>query len=129
VSFESRFWTVAEAERVDKAVHALSSVDTRARLSVEGGVHKPPMERAAATPLLDAARACARDIGWDLCDTAVGGVSDGNITAGMGVPTLDGVGGVGAGAHSVDEYVEVAQLPVRARWLAGLIRRLSESSR
>lgn len=128
VDFESRFWTAAEAERIDKAVRALDPIDSRAALTVTGGVHKPPFERDERVAALFAvARQCAAELGWDLEETAVGGVSDGNVTAGMRVPTLDGLGAVGGGAHSADEFALVDEMPVRAAWLARLLARLSES--
>jgi glutamate carboxypeptidase len=125
VAFESRFWTAVEAARVDEAVHGLAPVDQRAALAVSGGIHKPPMERdAGAAALIALAAECAEECGFMLAETAVGGVSDGNVTAGVGVPTLDGMGAVGAGAHGVDEYVDVASLPARARWLSRLLTKL-----
>jgi glutamate carboxypeptidase len=125
VELESRFWTAAEAERIDKAVRALEAIDPRATLSVSGGVHKPPFQRDERVAALFAlARQCAAELGWQLEETAVGGVSDGNITAGMNVPTLDGLGAVGGGAHSVDEFALLDAMPVRAAWLARLLARL-----
>ena len=130
VDFESRFWTETEANRVDKAVHALEANDPRATLSVSGGVHKPPFERDERVAAMFAlARRCAAELGWDLQETAVGGVSDGNITASMNVPTLDGLGAVGGGAHSADEFALVDAMPMRAAWLARLIAELGNTAR
>lgn len=120
--FESRFWTAAEGARVDAAVHALPVVDPRASVRVTGGVHKAPMERTPAVEaLVELAAECAD---WDLTEMAVGGVSDGNVTAAAGVPTIDGLGADGGGAHAVDEHVVLADLPRRATWLAELLHRL-----
>ncbi|GLZ35188.1 hypothetical protein Lesp02_73750 [Lentzea sp. NBRC 105346] len=120
--FETRFWTAAEGTRVDEAIRALTAVDDRASVRVTGGVHRVPMERTdAVAELVEAARACAD---WDLTEMAVGGVSDGNITAAAGVPTIDGLGADGGGAHAIDERVVLADIPRRAAWLAKLLRRL-----
>ena len=81
-----------------------------------------PLERSEAViDLYERARKLVRRLDWELGECAVGGASDGNITAGMGLPTLDGLGGAGAGLHTPDEYVEVASLPKRAALIAGLL--------
>lgn len=116
-----RFATAAEARRVDEAVRDLT-VGSGARLEVRGGIDRMPLERSdAVIGLYERARALARKLDWELGECAVGGASDGNITAGMGLPTLDGLGGAGAGLHTPDEYVEVASLPKRAALIAGLL--------
>jgi glutamate carboxypeptidase len=80
------------------------------------------MERTAGVAALYAkARTIARQLGWTLEEAAVGGGSDGNFTASLGIPTLDGLGGVGDGAHAPHEYIEISELPRRAALLAGLI--------
>ena len=71
------------------------------------------------------AREVARELGRDLAEGAAGGGSDGNFTAALGVPTLDGLGPVGGGAHALDEHVVVSDLPFRAALLAGLLGRLA----
>jgi glutamate carboxypeptidase len=81
-----------------------------------------PMERnAGVVALYRQAQAVAHQIGWKLEEAAVGGGSDGNFTAGMGIPTLDGMGGVGEGAHAVHEHILISELPRRALLLAGMI--------
>src|SRR5205085_2619385 len=83
-----------------------------------GGINRPPMERTAGVAALyEKAVAVARDLGWKLDEAAVGGGSDGNFTAGLGIPTLDGLGGVGDGAHAVHEHIVVSELPRRAALL------------
>jgi glutamate carboxypeptidase len=83
------------------------------------------MERTAGVAALYAAAVkIAADLGWKLGEAAVGGGSDGNFTAGMGIPTLDGLGGVGDGAHAVHEHILISELPRRAALLAGLIESL-----
>jgi glutamate carboxypeptidase len=116
--FEARFWTLAEARRVDEAVRTLRARRAGAKIRVTGGVHRHPMERTAEVArLVDLARAAGRRAGWELADIAVGGVSDGNITAAMGVPTLDGLGVEGSGAHSADEVVNLDTMARRVRLL------------
>jgi glutamate carboxypeptidase len=91
-------------------------------LEITGTVDRPPMERTAGVAMLYAkAVQIARELGWKLSEAAVGGGSDGNFTAGLGIPTLDGLGGVGDGAHAVHEFITIAELPRRAALLAGLI--------
>ena len=81
-----------------------------------------PMERTAGVAALyGKAQEIAKEIGWKLEEAAVGGGSDGNFTAGIGIPTLDGMGGVGEGAHAVHEHILISELPRRALLLAGMI--------
>jgi glutamate carboxypeptidase len=83
------------------------------------------MERSAGVAALYAeAVVIARELGWELDEAAVGGGSDGNFTAGLGIPTLDGLGGVGDGAHALHEHILVSELPRRAALIAGLIERV-----
>ena len=79
-----------------------------------------PPESPPCTPK---PRAIARELGWKLGEAAVGGGSDGNFTAGLGIPTLDGLGGVGDGAHATHEHILISELPRRAALIAGLIER------
>lgn len=124
--FESRFWTEAEGRRVDRAARALRPRRPEARIRLFGGVHRQPLERTlAVASLVELARRAAREDGWELTESATGGVSDGNVTAALGVPTLDGMGAVGSGAHSLDEAVDVDAIPVRAAWLARTIARVA----
>ena len=112
----------AEQNRVETAMRALRPVLPGARVTVTGGPNRPPMAADASAALFDRAAAVAHDLGLPpLTGTAVGGASDGNFTAGIGVPTLDGLGAVGGGAHADDEHVLVGQLPGRAALLAALV--------
>jgi glutamate carboxypeptidase len=96
-----------------------------ARLVLGGGPNRPPMPRSASADLVVRARACADRLGLPpLGDVEVGGGSDGNFTAGIGVPTLDGLGAVGEGAHAEGEFVQVAALAERAAVVAELVREL-----
>jgi glutamate carboxypeptidase len=83
------------------------------------------MERTAGVATLyKKARQIAAEVGWKLEEAAVGGGSDGNFTAGIGIPTLDGLGGVGDGAHAVHEFIVISELPRRALLLAEMIERV-----
>ena len=115
---DARAWTREEAERVTAAIRGYGPADPRVSVSVEGGFDRPPLEPTVASDaLFDAARRLAGDLGFELGAARVGGASDGNFTAAAGVPTLDGLGPRGGGAHARDEHVLVADLPLRAALL------------
>jgi glutamate carboxypeptidase len=117
--------TGADALRVDGAIRGLTTVDPRTTVSVSGGVDRPPLERTERVVRLYAqAREIARELGGELGEGGTGGGSDGNFTAALGVPTLDGLGAVGDGAHALHEHVEIAALADRAALVAGLIASL-----
>jgi glutamate carboxypeptidase len=104
----------------------LRPVDPHCKLEIAGGMNRPPLERTApVAALFGVARDVARELGFELRETAVGGGSDGNFTAGIGVPTLDGLGAVGDGAHAAHEHVIAAELPRRSALLAGLIQAIA----
>ncbi|HEX7139923.1 MAG TPA: M20 family metallopeptidase [Vicinamibacterales bacterium] len=110
---------------VDAMVRGRVPADARTHLEVTGGFDRPPLERTAGVArLYDQARAVARELGSELAEGSTGGGSDGNFTAAIGVPTLDGLGAVGDGAHARHEYVKIEALADRAALLAGLIARL-----
>jgi glutamate carboxypeptidase len=111
-----------EQSRVDAAMKALSPVLAGARVDVDGGPNRPPLDAAASAALFDRAVKLAAELGLPaLTGVAVGGASDGNFTAGVGTPTLDGLGAVGGGAHADHEHVLVDELPGRTALLAALI--------
>jgi glutamate carboxypeptidase len=111
-----------QAAALDGKFRSLKPFDKRCQLSIEGGINRMPMERTAGVAALyQKAQAIAKQIDWKLEEAAVGGGSDGNFTAGIGIPTLDGMGGVGAGAHAVHEHIVISELPGRALLLAGMI--------
>ena len=120
-----RIEKLGDAARMDRKFRALKPVNRNCSLEITGGMNRPPMERGAGTAAL-LAHACqlALEIGWKLEETAVGGGSDGNFTAALGVPTLDGLGGVGDGAHAEHENVLLEALPKRAALIAGLLASL-----
>jgi glutamate carboxypeptidase len=112
----------AEQERVHAGMNALQPVLAGAELTVSGGPNRPPLEAAASADLYQRAqRVAARLAGPPLRCAEVGGASDGNFTAGIGTPTLDGLGAVGGGAHADSEHVLVAELPGRVELLRGLV--------
>jgi glutamate carboxypeptidase len=117
-----RAWTPAELDRVDAAVRSRRPALQGAVIAVGGGINRPPMEPSGSAALVELARQAAREAGTGAIGTAsVGGGSDGNLTAALGVPTLDGAGAIGGGAHADDEWISVSALAPRARWLARLI--------
>jgi glutamate carboxypeptidase len=117
-----RIKSAKQAAGLDRKFRALRPFDKRCKLHIEGGINRLPMERnAGVAALYKKAQTIAKQIKWKLEEAAVGGGSDGNFTAGIGIPTLDGLGAVGEGAHAVHEYIVISELPRRALLLAGLI--------
>ena len=111
-----------DAVRVERMFRALKVTDKACRLTLTGGINRPPMERKAGTvALFRMAQRLAAEMGLTLEEASTGGGSDGNFTAAMGVATLDGMGAVGAGAHAAHEHVEVKYLVERTVLLAGVI--------
>jgi glutamate carboxypeptidase len=117
-----RIARLKDAAGIDKKIRSLRAFNRKCKIEIIGGINRPPMERTAGVAALYAqASAIARDLGWKLGEAAVGGGSDGNFTAGLGIPTLDGLGGVGDGAHATHEHILISELPRRAALVAGLI--------
>jgi len=117
-----RIKSAKQASGIDRKLRSLKPFDRRCTLELKGGINRLPMERTAGVAALyNKAREIARQVGWELEEAAVGGGSDGNFTAGLGIPTLDGMGGVGEGAHAMHEYIVISELPRRALLLAGMI--------
>ena len=107
---------------MERRVRRLRAVNPNCTLHIEGGINRPPLERTKhVAALFEKAREVARELGFKLNEITVGGGSDGNFTAGIGIPTLDGLGAVGDGAHASHEHVIASELPRRAALLAGLI--------
>jgi glutamate carboxypeptidase len=122
-----RVQTLAAAAAVEARMAALQPCSSRTRVEVAGGVSRPPLERTAAVAeLYGIARGVAAELGQELGEGTAGGGSDGNFTGALGVPTLDGLGPRGDGAHALHEHVVVADLPWRAAFLAVLLSRLQE---
>ncbi|HXW06237.1 MAG TPA: M20 family metallopeptidase [Vicinamibacterales bacterium] len=117
--------TMADAVRLEETLLARRALTAGTRVSMRGAVSRPPLERSAGGQrLYERARETALELGEDLAEGGTGGGSDGNFTAALGVPTLDGLGPKGGGAHARDEHVELADLPWRAAFLASLLVRL-----
>ena len=117
--------TLLEAERVDRAMGALSPYNPGCGISIAGGINRPPMERTSeGVALFERARAIGADLGLELREGSTGGGSDGNFTAAVGAPTLDGLGAIGGGAHSLDEYIVKRSLVERSALLASLLMNL-----
>lgn len=112
----------ADGPRIERKFAALKARDQRCSLSLLGRINRPPMERGKGTvALFRKAQALARDLGIELEEAATGGASDGNFTAALGIPTLDGAGAVGEGAHARHESVVIEKLAERTALLAGMI--------
>ena len=117
--------TAAAAAEVEAAFGALRPVDERTTIEARGGFDRPPLERSdQVARLYGEARDVARELGQELSEGGTGGGSDGNFTAALGVPTLDGLGAVGDGAHALHEHVDIDSLADRAALVAGLITRI-----
>jgi glutamate carboxypeptidase len=123
LSVDVRALTAAEQQRVDDGLRALSPRVAGTVLEVRGGINRPPLEEARSAELFALAQQVAGRLGLPpLTGVTVGGASDGNLTAGIGVPTLDGLGAVGGGAHALDEHLVAAELPRRTALLAALVQ-------
>ena len=117
VAVDVRAWESAEQERVDKAIRELQPVLPGAKVRVEGGINRPPLDIESSAALFR----LASELAPGLTEAAVGGASDGNFTAGLGIPTLDGLGAVGDGAHADHEHVIIAEIPRRTELLRALV--------
>jgi len=111
-----------DAAGIDRKLRSLKPFNRKCKLEITGGMNRPPMERTpGVAALYKKAVEIARQSGWKLEEASVGGGSDGNFTAGLGIPTLDGLGGVGEGAHATHESILLSELPRRTALLAELI--------
>lgn len=124
-----RVRTLEDGRRVEAALRGLRSSDPGVTLQVEGGLHYPPLERSpGVVRVYEAARAVAAEMGTDLAEVSTGGASEAAFAAALGVPTLDGLGADGDGAHAEHEHVLLPSLAERAALAAGLIARLSAAA-
>lgn len=118
--------TMEDVARIEARFQELRPVNPAVSIEVAGSIGRPPLERTAGVArLYEQARAVAAELGVDLEEGSTGGGSDGNFTAAIGVPTLDGLGPEGDGAHALHEHVVIADLPWRAAFLAALIQRIN----
>jgi glutamate carboxypeptidase len=117
-----RFATEAEAQEIDRILTSLQPVDKRTKVFVSGGINRPPLERTAAVvELFEKARTVASYVGFELGETQVGGASDGNFIAALGIPVLDGLGVNGDGAHAVHEHINANDIATRGALIASLL--------
>ena len=123
IEVDTRYTDPAEGDRIDRAIRSLRPYNDRARITVEGGLNRPPFVRSpAVAKLYEFVREQGAAVGLDLGEGATGGASDGNFTAAIGVPTIDGLGVPGAGAHTFEEHILIDALPKRV----ALLRRILE---
>ena len=117
-----RFSTEAESKEIERILSNLKPVDERTKVFVSGGINRPPMERTAAVvELFEKARTIAAALDFELGEAQVGGASDGNFLAAMGIPVLDGLGISGDGAHAVHEHIEADDIARRGALIGGLL--------
>ncbi len=122
VTIDVRIQRASQGAAIDRKLRALKPFDKHCQLEITGGINRLPMERSrGVAALYKKAQSIAREVGWKLDEASVGGGSDGNFTAALGIPTLDGMGGVGDGAHALHEHVIISELPRRAFLLAEMI--------
>ncbi len=117
-----RFKTLDEAKRIENEIKSLKPFDERVKIKILGAVNRPPMERTkSVAELFKKAKKLAADFDYEIGETQVGGASDGNFVGALGVPLLDGLGIAGDGAHTLEEYVLVEDIPKRATLLTLLL--------
>lgn len=128
VEVDVRVARLKDAAALEREFRALRPFDGRCRVEAEGGLNRPPMERTRAIAALfrTAQRVARQELGLELEESSTGGGSDGNFTAALGVPTLDGLGAVGEGAHAPNESILQAPAPARIALLACLVRHLGQ---
>jgi glutamate carboxypeptidase len=123
-----RIARLEDAAAVERAFAALRPTDARVTLTVTGRINRPPMERTPGVARLYAlAQEVAGRMGRSLAEGATGGASDGNFTAALGIPTLDGLGAIGEGPHALHEHVVIKELAPRAALVAGLLARIRDN--
>jgi glutamate carboxypeptidase len=121
-----RIARIADGPRIERKFASLKAADKRCTLSITGGINRPPMERTRGTvQLFERVRSLAEELGIKLDEAATGGASDGNFTSALGVPTLDGMGAVGEGAHASHESILLEHLAPRTAILAGMLAKSS----
>ncbi len=110
-----------DMQRIEKRLRGLQPILRGAKIEVHGGFNRAPLERKISAELFQRALSLAKQMGFAIGEATAGGGSDGNLTAALGVPTLDGLGAVGDGAHSSSEYILARTMPQRAALLAALL--------
>jgi glutamate carboxypeptidase len=128
VEVDIRIARLKDAAGLDRKFHALRPFDKRCSIEVTGGLNRPPMERSRGVrELFRRARTLGREIGVEVEESATGGGSDGNFTAALGIPTLDGLGAVGEGAHAAHESILTDRIADRIGLLARLVEAIANS--
>ena len=112
---------IADMAKIEKRLRAMRAILPGARVEVRGGFSRAPLERKSSAELFQRASELAKRMGFAVGECTAGGGSDGNLTAALGIPTLDGLGAVGDGAHSPDEHIVAREMPKRAALLAALL--------
>ncbi len=120
-SIDVRVVRPRDGDWIERKMRSLKPILRGARLEITGGMNRPPLERRRTAALFERARGLASRLGFELHEASTGGGSDGSFAAALGIPTLDGLGGVGDGAHAHHEYVLIRELPRRAALLAALL--------
>ena len=120
-TLDLRAWRLADMRSLENRLHSLKPIHAGAKLEIRGGFDRPPLERKHSAALFTRAKSLAAQMHLSLDEAAAGGGSDGNFTAALGIPTLDGLGAVGDGAHSAHEHVILRTMPQRAALLAALL--------
>jgi len=120
-TIDLRAWRASDMRGLESRLHSLKPIHRGAKLEITGGFDRPPLERKYSAELFTRAQALAKQLGLRIGEAAAGGGSDGNFTGALGVPTLDGLGAVGDGAHSGKEHIFVKAMPQRAALLAALL--------
>lgn len=120
-TLDLRAWRASDMHALEERLHSLKPIHSGAKLEICGGFDRPPLERKHSATLFILAKSLAKQIGFSLGEAAAGGGSDGNFTAALGTPTLDGLGAVGDGAHSIHEHIVARAMPQRAALLAALL--------
>jgi len=121
-SIDVRFTSLTEAKRIETEIRNLTSLDERVKLEILGAINRPPLERTEnVIKLYEKARRIAESFDYELGETEVGGASDGNFVGALGVPVLDGLGISGKGAHTLEEFIFVGDIPKRGTLLANLV--------
>jgi glutamate carboxypeptidase len=117
-----RIAKITDGPRIERRFKSLKPADERCSLAITGGINRPPMERARGTVrLFQQARSLAAELGFALDEASTGGASDGNFTSALGIPTLDGMGAVGEGAHATHESIVLEHIAPRTALLAGML--------
>ena len=121
-SIDVRFSSMKEAERIEGEIKKLNSFDKKVSLEISGAINRPPLERTEmVVKLYEKAKQIAASFDYELGETQVGGASDGNFVAALGIPVLDGLGVSGSGAHTLEEYIFTDDIPKRAALLSALL--------